>query len=139
MKTLRELREARGMSQADLARECGLAQSTVSHLESTWRPPDRDTLCVGPERRAILAAAVGATPEEIAWDGDEWRIAEAARLIARANETGMRGFALKAMPLLMAWLARTRLRQRPDGDDDDDCEMEAEIADANKEEDDDAA
>lgn len=39
-----ELRRARGLSQAELARLCGTTQSAIARLEAGGRPPRIDTL-----------------------------------------------------------------------------------------------
>lgn len=54
--TLARLREARGWSQAMLARKSGLAQQTVNFLEAGRYTPKLTTL-------SALAAALGVGPE----------------------------------------------------------------------------
>lgn len=59
MPTLRELRIRRIMSQADLSRETGIAESTISHLELGKQRPTFQTI-------RKLAEALGVEPSEIA-------------------------------------------------------------------------
>ena len=55
---LRELREARFLSQQDLATKAGIARTTVTRLETAQRQPTWQTL-------QRLAAALGVEPGEL--------------------------------------------------------------------------
>ena len=55
---LKELRQKRGWSQAELARRCGLHPSTISHLEGGRLP-------LYPGWRRRIAEALGVREEEV--------------------------------------------------------------------------
>src|SRR4051812_21690659 len=101
MQPLQALREARGLSQYDLAEIAAVTQPAIAHLSA-------GALCVRAQKPDLIASAVGVTPEEIAWNGPVFRLAEAHRLIGRALDGEGRGHGLRAMKLLWAWLAQTR-------------------------------
>jgi transcriptional regulator with XRE-family HTH domain len=108
MQTLRALREAKGLTQTDLASRSGITQAAVSLFETGALP--------GRQSQNLLADVLGVTPDEIAWDGLEWQLAEAARLIGIAQNRGGREPVLEAVRLLSKWLGATR-KQREEDDD----------------------
>ncbi len=56
---LRELRELRALSQAELAERAGIGKATVSRLEKANHPPPR------PRTVRKLAAALGVEPADL--------------------------------------------------------------------------
>jgi len=60
-KRLRELREAKGLSQDDLARLSGVARATIQSAELGRRKPR-------PSTRRRLAQALGVRPEDILFE-----------------------------------------------------------------------
>ncbi len=108
MHTLRALREARNLTQYDLADLAGVTQGAISQLESGQSFTGKDSLPVGGKKRALIAQAVGVEVDEIAWDGPAFKLAEAHRLIGRALAGDGRGFGLRAVRLLMTWAVETR-------------------------------
>lgn len=82
---IRQLREAAGLSQNELARRAGIAQSSLSYLESGAKSPNVETLLricqalgitlseflgdqngldIPPDLRQLLREAEGLTPEQ---------------------------------------------------------------------------
>lgn len=73
--TLKEAREAKGLSQSALAKEAGISQATVSHLETGVYAGSMTSL-------SRVAAVLGLTLD------DAWRLARASQA-ARAAEAAV--------------------------------------------------
>jgi transcriptional regulator with XRE-family HTH domain len=101
---LRAAREAKGLSQADLAEKTGLQPSAISHFETGRRAPAFDNLKVLADALSVttdylmgrekVGTAAGPEAEQMFRDfsklsaADQERLAEFARLLAKKRANG---------------------------------------------------
>lgn len=85
---IKELREAKGWTQDDLARRANISRSHISMIESEARP-------VNTLKLSAIAAALDVTPEELFVSGDEdsdsdyWRIAKIMRDLSAEDRSAI--------------------------------------------------
>ncbi len=101
MQTLRTYRQRKGLSQNALAVSVGVSQAAIQTMET-------GTICLSPENREKIAHTLDVSPDEIAWGGPDFVLAEVVRLAQSALDADRRGDALAAMRLLTSWLSLTR-------------------------------
>ena len=80
-RAIRLVRAARNITQADLARKCGIHESAISRYESDTRHPTIEKL-------PVLFAALGCSPQEMIALAEDWEATsptaeERARLVCR--------------------------------------------------------
>src|SRR5579863_857080 len=93
--SLRRVREARGLTQLDLARRAGISRQALGAIEAaTYQPGVTVALALARELGATVESLFGGEPTGesrricVAWTGDDGRTVKARRSVALARVGG---------------------------------------------------